>query len=123
MRLERLHVRGERGSELERSLLGGSPMGGEFDPSALPLPVAAAVEETPGSSALSELERGARGEKGAGVLPLREWAALAEAWRITQALRDHRGNRSAAARALGIGRRTLYTKIDRLGLELSWIVS
>ena len=98
-------------------------MGGGSDPRALQLAVAAAVEETPGSPALSELERGARRAEGAGALPLREWAALAEAWRITRALRDHRGNRSAAARALGIGRRTLYTKLARLGPELSWIVS
>jgi DNA-binding NtrC family response regulator len=46
--------------------------------------------------------------------------ALAEAWRIARALRDHRGNRSATARALGIGRRTLYTKMEKLGLVPSW---
>jgi len=95
-------------------------MGGEDDPRTPRLLAAEAVQGAPGTSAL---ERGARGEAGAGTLPLREWAALAEAWRITQALRDQRGNRSAAARALGIGRRTLYTKIDRLGLELSWVAS
>jgi hypothetical protein len=38
-------------------------------------------------------------------------------------LRDARGNRSAAARSLGIGRRTLYTKIDKLGLVPAWRVS
>ena len=27
------------------------------------------------------------------------------------------GNRSAAARALGIGRRTLYTKMEKLGIQ------
>jgi hypothetical protein len=37
-----------------------------------------------------------------------------------QALRECRGNRSAAARALGIGRRTLYTKMDRLGVGPAW---
>ena len=41
---------------------------------------------------------------------------LAEAWRIEQALRETRGNRSAAARRLGIGRRTLYAKMHKLGL-------
>jgi len=51
---------------------------------------------------------------------LRAWLDLAEAWRITQALRDCKGNRSAAARALGIGRRTLYAKMDKLGIEPSW---
>jgi len=50
------------------------------------------------------------------ALPLREWLDLAEAWRIEQALRENRGNRSAAARALGIGRRTLYAKMHKLGL-------
>ena len=51
---------------------------------------------------------------------LREWVDLAEAWRIARALRDCRGNRSAAARALGIGRRTLYTKMEKLGLVERW---
>lgn len=51
---------------------------------------------------------------------LRAWLDLAEAWRIRQALRDCKGNRSAAARALGIGRRTLYAKMDKLGIEPSW---
>ena len=53
-------------------------------------------------------------------LSLRSWLHLAEAWRITQALRGCRGNRSAAARALGIGRRTLYAKMDKLGITASW---
>lgn len=51
---------------------------------------------------------------------LRDWVELAEAWRIAHALRDSRGNRSAAARALGIGRRTLYSKMEKLGIEPSW---
>ena len=66
---------------------------------------------------LEDLERLARTGR---TLPLREWLALAEAWRIAQALREHRGNRSAVARALGIGRRTLYTKMEKLGLVPSW---
>lgn len=48
------------------------------------------------------------------TLTLREWLDLAEAWRIRQVLRECRGNRSAAARQLGIGRRTLYSKMERL---------
>ncbi len=68
-----------------------------------------------------DLERSARGANG-GTLPLRDWVAMAEAWRIAQALRENRGNRSAAARALGIGRRTLYSKIERLGLAPVWLV-
>jgi len=47
---------------------------------------------------------------------LRIWMDLAESWRILEALRNCRGNRSAAARELGIGRRTLYTKMERLGI-------
>ena len=75
----------------------------------------------PGGSELrlEDLERWARTENGS-TLPLRDWVALAEAWRIARALREHRGNRSATARALGIGRRTLYTKMEKLGLEPSW---
>jgi DNA-binding NtrC family response regulator len=71
---------------------------------------------------IAELERWAR-PHGGPSLPLRDWLALAEAWRIAQALRETRGNRSAAARLLGIGRRTLYSKMDKLGLEASWSVS
>ncbi len=71
---------------------------------------------------LEDLERSARRANG-GALPLRDWVAMAEAWRIAQALRENHGNRSAAARALGIGRRTLYSKIERLGLAPVWFVS
>ncbi len=71
---------------------------------------------------LDELEREARAANGGRPLPLREWVALAEAWRIAQALRDARGNRTAAARALGIGRRTLYSKMEKLGLTPVWLV-
>ena len=59
-------------------------------------------------------------EEGRDLTSLRAWLDLAEAWRITQALRDCNGNRSAAARLLGIGRRTLYAKMDKLGIEPSW---
>ena len=59
-------------------------------------------------------------EEGQDLTSLRAWLDLAEAWRITQALRDCNGNRSAAARLLGIGRRTLYAKMDKLGIEPSW---
>ena len=54
--------------------------------------------------------------------PLRDWVDLAEAWRIASALELCRGNRSAAARALGIGRRTLYTKMEKLGITEAWNV-
>ncbi len=79
-------------------------------------------QRIPSELALEDLERSARTENGS-TLPLRDWVALAESWRIAQALREHRGNRSATARALGIGRRTLYTKMEKLGLEPSWSVA
>ena len=53
-------------------------------------------------------------------LTLRTWMDCAESWRILEALREARGNRSAAARALGIGRRTLYTKMEKLGIQPRW---
>jgi DNA-binding NtrC family response regulator len=55
-------------------------------------------------------------ENGGQPPDLRAWVDLAEAWRIVHALRTCAGNRSAAARALGIGRRTLYTKMEKLGI-------
>ncbi|MAG30753.1 MAG: hypothetical protein CL908_07685 [Deltaproteobacteria bacterium] len=51
---------------------------------------------------------------------LKAWLELAEAYRITQALRECQGNRSAAARLLGIGRRTLYAKMDKLDITATW---
>ena len=84
---------------------------------------AAAVSAVPGGLRLEDLERWAAGAEGSPALPLREWLALAEAWRIARALREHRGNRSATARALGIGRRTLYPKMEKLGLVPSWGVA
>ena len=54
---------------------------------------------------------------GAASGSLRSWLALAEAWRIRQALADCRGNRTQAAQALGIGRRTLYTKMEKLAIS------
>jgi DNA-binding NtrC family response regulator len=76
--------------------------------------------DSAGDLDLAGLELRARRAHGNDSLPLREWIALAEAWRIAQALSEARGNRSAAARALGIGRRTLYSKIEKLGLVPSW---
>ncbi len=55
-------------------------------------------------------------------LPLRDWMDLAEAWRIIHALRTAKGNRSEAARQLGIGRRTLYSKMEKLGIEPNFTV-
>jgi len=51
---------------------------------------------------------------------LRAWIKRAEVWRILDALREAGGNRTAAARALGIGRRTLYNKMGKLGIHPAW---
>jgi DNA-binding NtrC family response regulator len=53
-------------------------------------------------------------------LSLRAWLDLAEAWKIMRTLRECGGNRSATARALGIGRRTLYAKMDKLKITPTW---
>jgi DNA-binding NtrC family response regulator len=68
---------------------------------------------------LEELIQRAR-ESGRVGLHLRAWIATAEAWRIREALRECNGNRTAAARALGIGRRTLYNKMTKLCLVPRW---
>jgi DNA-binding NtrC family response regulator len=78
------------------------------------------LHDSPDDLGLGDLERLARNGDTRAPLPLREWIALAEAWRIALALRETRGNRAAAARALGIGRRTLYSKMAKLGLEPAW---
>lgn len=75
-----------------------------------------------GELCLSELETRARRANGGEPLPLKDWVALAEAWHIATALRACGGNRSAAARALGIGRRTLYAKMEKLSLTPVWAV-
>jgi len=54
---------------------------------------------------------------------LRAWVDLAETYRIVQVLRECGGNRSAAARVLGIGRRTLYAKMDKLGISAAWRIT
>jgi DNA-binding NtrC family response regulator len=69
---------------------------------------------------LEQLYRCALEGEGRNSFALREWVDRAEAWRIVAVLRECRGNRSAAARALGIGRRTLYTKMERLGVGPAW---
>ncbi|MBW2712417.1 MAG: hypothetical protein JRC77_01560 [Deltaproteobacteria bacterium] len=69
---------------------------------------------------LSSLVEGMNKEMDNGAtLSLRQWMDLAESWRIWEALRQCGGNRSATARHLGIGRRTLYAKIERLGISFA----
>ena len=72
---------------------------------------------TPSLDALMEqFLQGVAARNGGSPPALRDWVDLAEAWRIARALRRAAGNRSAAARELGIGRRTLYTKMEKLGI-------
>jgi len=81
----------------------------------------AVAPQAPLDPALEDLYRRSLGGEGASALKLREWVRRAEAWRILEALRECRGNRSAAARSLGIGRRTLYSKMEKLGLGPAWV--
>ncbi len=88
------------------------------------LSVLTAVPDAPGAARSSGLHwlfeevfrRSTSGASGR-TMSLRSWLDLAEIWRIDHALRETRGNRAAAARRLGIGRRTLYTKLKRLGID------
>jgi len=65
---------------------------------------------------MEQFLQGVAARNGGSPPPLRDWVNLTEAWRIARALRHAGGNRSAAARELGIGRRTLYTKMEKLGI-------
>jgi DNA-binding NtrC family response regulator len=87
---------------------------------AVPQPAEAAPRKT--GPALSEFEEFLSQAEMAGEEPssLRAWLDLAEAWKITKTLRECRGNRSAAARTLGIGRRTLYAKMEKLQITPTW---
>ena len=73
-------------------------------------------------SGISEFEQFLSQASMAGDEPqsLRAWLDVAEAWKITKTLRECRGNRSAAARKLGIGRRTLYAKMEKLQITPTW---
>ena len=71
-------------------------------------------------SLFSRLHALAAQTRGKRALSLAEWVDLVTASRIAHALRECSGYRSAAARALGIGRRTLYTKMQKLGVEAAW---
>ena len=82
------------------------PRNGTADASSLPGAESPEFERFLSSTALRQ----------PGPISLKDWRDLAEAWRINQALENSQGNRSAAARELGIGRRTLYAKMEKLGL-------
>jgi DNA-binding NtrC family response regulator len=64
---------------------------------------------------LSLLPGGAAGEE-RGPLPLRERVQAYERGLVVEALREARGNRSEAARRLGVSRVTLHDKLRRYGL-------
>jgi DNA-binding NtrC family response regulator len=88
-------------------------------------PLRAASRAAPNPSTSGDFEeflRYATPEQSVEPQSLRAWLDRAEAWKITQTLRTCRGNRSAAARALGIGRRTLYAKMDKLQITTTWAV-
>ncbi len=91
-------------------------------------PLNGADASVPGNFSASEefarfLQHASRLEReGERLDTLRAWLDLAEAWRITQALRACKGNRSAAARMLGIGRRTLYSKMEKLEITPTWTI-
>ena len=53
------------------------------------------------------------------VIPLETTMRDAERAAILRALRYAKGNRALAARLLGVGRATLYTKLEELGLGRS----
>ncbi|HEX9243415.1 MAG TPA: sigma-54 dependent transcriptional regulator [Anaeromyxobacter sp.] len=59
---------------------------------------------------------GAAGAEARGALPLRERVQAYERGLVVEALREARGNRSEAARRLGVSRVTLHDKLKRYGL-------
>jgi len=66
---------------------------------------------------LEALYESAAALEGRPSLELEQWLRHAEAWRIRLALRVCHGDRSAAARHLGVPRRSLYHRMHQLGLR------
>jgi DNA-binding NtrC family response regulator len=66
---------------------------------------------------LEALYESAVAVEGRPSLGLTEWLRHAEAWRIRLALRACGGDKSAAARRLGLPRRSLYHRMSLLGLH------
>ena len=56
-------------------------------------------------------------QEGRPSLRLEEWLRYAERWRIRLALERCGGDRSAAARRLGLPRRSLYYRMRQVGLS------
>ncbi len=105
---------------MERSLL--KPWV-EEDPVAQPIATPAPAPNTSAEALFERFLSEATVRSGGAPPRLKDFVDLAEAWRIVHALRECRGNRSAAARQLGIGRRTLYTKMEKLGIEETFQVA
>jgi two-component system, NtrC family, response regulator AtoC len=80
-----------------------------------PPPVAPQVEATTGppTARVAEPEL----HFSSAVRPLKEDVRRTELRAITKALHYAKGNRALAARLLGVSRRTLYTKLEELGIE------
>jgi two-component system response regulator HydG len=90
---------------------------GELDLGVLPGPEAATPTAVPGAVQPAALEPGrAEADSGAGV-GLKERVEAYERGLILDALRLSGGNRSEAARRLGIGRATLHDKLRKYGLD------
>jgi DNA-binding NtrC family response regulator len=125
-----------REGELDLSLLPGPADGGTGAPPAgpgsapRPSPAAREAPERPGSAAASPpggpvgsaaapSERGAAGEDAAppaARMPLRARVEAYERGLVLEARRAARGNRTEAARLLGISRVTLHDKLHKYGL-------
>jgi two-component system C4-dicarboxylate transport response regulator DctD len=56
-------------------------------------------------------------QEGRPSLTLAEWLRHAESWRIRIALERCEGDRTAAAKRLGIPRRSLYYRMQQLGVR------
>ena len=80
----------------------------------------AAILSTTGEVSAEDVERasGAGALSGAKVVETATTLKGAERQQIVHALREAQGNRSLAARSLGIERKTLYKKARRLGIDL-----
>ncbi|WP_228556808.1 MULTISPECIES: sigma-54 dependent transcriptional regulator [Myxococcus] len=85
---------------------------GELDLALLPTPVTTGAPAT-----MAQSEVPPRGEEAGASLGLKERVEAYERGLILDALRIEGGNRSGAARRLGIGRATLHDKLRKYGLD------
>jgi two-component system, NtrC family, response regulator AtoC len=87
------------------------PPAEHLEPRAAPPPVDATAPMP------SALQSGNEVTFSSAVRPLREEVRRTELRAITKALHVAKGNRALAARLLGVSRRTLYTKLEELGIS------